>query len=147
MKKYLILLLLASCNQPLQTTVDLAKKPIIVSQQKSVENIIENTTYFSLDSSQLSTKARNKLIINAKLLNKNKDINIIIEGHCDERGTREYNLALGERRAYAVKNFLIAQQVSQARIKTISYGEEKPAIIGSNQKAYQANRRAKIIIK
>lgn len=148
MKKYLILLFLVSCKQtsPILTDSNI-EKPVIVAQAKATKNIIENTIYFSLDSSQLSKKSRNKLIIDAKLLNKNQDINIIIEGHCDERGTREYNLALGERRAYAVKNFLITQKVKKSRIKIISYGEEKPAILGSSEKAYQANRRAKIVIK
>ena len=64
-----------------------------------------------------------------------------IEGHCDERGTREYNLALGERRAQAVKNVLVALGIPAARVSTISYGKERPAVVGSNEEAYAQNRR------
>jgi peptidoglycan-associated lipoprotein len=66
---------------------------------------------------------------------------LVIEGHCDERGTREYNLALGERRANAVKDFLVSQGVQVARLKTISYGKERPAVLGSNETAWAQNRR------
>ena len=71
----------------------------------------------------------------------------MIEGHCDERGTREYNLALGERRASASRDYLVAQGVNAARIKTISYGKERPSFIGSNLYAYSKNRRSVSIIK
>ena len=70
-----------------------------------------------------------------------------IEGHCDERGTREYNLALGERRAAAARDYLLAQGVDPARIKVISYGKERPAVLGSNESAWQQNRRGISIVK
>ncbi len=70
-----------------------------------------------------------------------------IEGHCDERGTREYNLALGERRANAAKNYLVALGIDPNRIRTISYGKERPAVIGSNEAAWAQNRRAVTVVR
>ena len=72
----------------------------------------------------------------------NDGVAITIEGHCDERGTREYNLALGERRANAVRNYLIALGVSGSRLNTISYGKERPAVLGSTESSWSKNRRA-----
>ena len=73
-------------------------------------------------------------------------VTISIEGHCDERGTREYNLALGERRANAVKDFLVALGVSPSRVKTISYGKERPIALGSNDQAWEQNRRGVTVV-
>ena len=84
---------------------------------------IGNTVYFGYDSSALSGNAQGTLLRQAGFLNANPSLTITIEGHCDERGTREYNLALGERRASAARDFLLAQGVDQARIKVISYGK------------------------
>jgi peptidoglycan-associated lipoprotein len=76
----------------------------------------------------------------------NTDLNFIIEGDCDERGTREYNLALGEQRATAVRDYLVIQGIDPDRIKVISYGKEKPAVVGSNNMAWSKNRRAVTVI-
>jgi peptidoglycan-associated lipoprotein len=73
-------------------------------------------------------------------------VSVTVEGHCDERGTREYNLALGERRATAVRNALVALGISPNRIKTISYGKERPAVLGSNEAAWAQNRRGVTVI-
>jgi peptidoglycan-associated lipoprotein len=73
-------------------------------------------------------------------------VTITIEGHCDERGTREYNLALGERRAAATKSYLVALGVSPDRLSTISYGKERPAVLGSNESAWAQNRRAVFVV-
>lgn len=73
-------------------------------------------------------------------------IKITIEGHCDERGTREYNLALGERRASASRDFLLAQGIDAARVRTVSYGKERPAVEGSNDSAWGKNRRSATVI-
>ena len=73
-------------------------------------------------------------------------VQVIVEGHCDERGTREYNLALGARRANAVKDYLVAAGVSADRIQTISYGKDRPAELGSNEAAWAANRRGVSVI-
>jgi peptidoglycan-associated lipoprotein len=80
------------------------------------------------------------------LLNKYPAITVVIEGHADERGTREYNLALGERRASAAKNYLVALGVDPGRIRTVTYGEERPAVVGSNDGAWVQNRRAVTIV-
>ena len=77
---------------------------------------------------------------------KRQDLNFIVEGHCDERGTREYNLALGEQRATAVRDYLVIQGIDPDRIKVISYGKEKPAVVGSNGMAWSKNRRAVTVI-
>ena len=82
-----------------------------------------------------------------KWLKKNDKVDVIVQGYCDERGTREYNLALGERRANAVKQYLISQGISANRISTISYGKERPAVLGSNEAAWAQNRRAITVVK
>ncbi|HCI19260.1 MAG TPA: peptidoglycan-associated lipoprotein, partial [Alphaproteobacteria bacterium] len=79
-------------------------------------------------------------------LNGNPSLTVTIEGHCDERGTREYNLALGERRAAAARDYLLAQGVDPARIKVISYGKERPAMAGSNEESWAKNRRAATVL-
>ena len=71
---------------------------------------------------------------------------VTIEGHCDERGTREYNLALGERRASAARDYLIANGINAARLRTVSYGKERPAVVGSTETAWSKNRRAATVI-
>lgn len=105
--------------------------------------------YFALNSSELSATAKDTLMRQAKWLNENKheSINIIIEGHCDERGTREYNIALGHRRAEAVKKFMEKHGVSAERIETISYGKERPAVVGDNEEAWSKNRRGVTVLK
>lgn len=108
---------------------------------------IGDTVFYDYDSSALSDDAKATLSAQAAFLAANPSITITVEGHCDERGTREYNLALGERRASAARDYLVAQGVNAARIKTISYGKERPSFIGSNPYAYSKNRRAVSIIK
>jgi peptidoglycan-associated lipoprotein len=96
---------------------------------------------FAYDSYELDDNARSILGRQAQWLNQYANIRITIEGHADERGTREYNLALGDRRATAVKNFLAAQGVSTARMGTISYGKERPEADGADEASYAINRR------
>jgi len=98
--------------------------------------------YFDFDQFTLSAEARDTLADNAKYLKMNDGIQIVIEGHCDERGSDEYNLALGESRAIAAKNYLVSLGISATRLSVISYGEEKPAVMGSNESAWAKNRRA-----
>ena len=107
---------------------------------------IGNTVYFDYDSSALSGNAQGTLLRQAGFLNANPSLTITIEGHCDERGTREYNLALGERRASAARDFLLAQGVDQARIKVISYGKERPVASGSTETSWSKNRRAATVL-
>ena len=97
--------------------------------------------YFDFDKSELKPAAQETLTKKAAWLRANPNYNVNIEGHCDERGTNEYNLALGERRADAASKFLIALGVSRDRITTVSYGEERPADTGHNESAWAKNRR------
>jgi peptidoglycan-associated lipoprotein len=107
---------------------------------------IGDTVYFAFDSFSLDSVAQASLDRQAALLLKSGGVNVTIEGHTDERGTREYNLALGERRATAVKDYLAAYGINPGRIRTISYGEERPAVVGSNEAAWAKNRRAVTVV-
>ena len=107
---------------------------------------IGNTVYFGYDSSALSDDAQATLMRQAGFLRGNPSLTVTIEGHCDERGTREYNLALGERRATAARDYLLAQGVDPARIRVISYGKERPVASGSNEQSWSKNRRAATVL-
>lgn len=99
--------------------------------------------YFDFDQSQLSPEIRAALDAQAAVL-RNSNTPVRIEGHADERGTREYNLALGERRAKAVAQYLILQGVDRSRVETISYGEERPAALGEDEASWSRNRRVEL---
>lgn len=103
---------------------------------------ISRTFYFAYDKSVLSPDDLSALELHAQILRRNSDRSVVVEGHCDERGTREYNLALGERRADAVRSFLLSAGVSGRQIETVSYGEEQPADPGHDEAAWARNRRA-----
>lgn len=100
------------------------------------------TIYFDYDKYSLSDEAQQKLQYNAEVLRKAPEVKLVVEGHCDERGTAEYNLALGARRAKAAADYLISLGVSPDRIKTVSYGSELPVATGHNEAAWSQNRRA-----
>ncbi len=106
------------------------------------ERFINADIFFEFDSSTISTEAEAILRAKAEWMQRNPSLAIVIEGHCDNRGTTEYNLALGERRAEGVKRFLIDLGVSETRIRTISYGEERPLDRGDGEAAWSKNRRA-----
>lgn len=116
----------------------------VVAEQKLVE--IGDRVFFGLDQHDLSPEARATLDQQAAFLNQQSALAIVLEGHADERGTREHNLALGDRRANSVRDYLIALGVSPNRIRTVSYGEERPAVVGSNESAWAQNRRAVTVI-
>ncbi len=101
-----------------------------------------NTVYFGFDSYQIEGEYQTILDGHSALLNANKNAKVAIEGHADERGTPEYNIALGQRRADAVENYLEARGVSSSQLSTVSYGEEKPAVLGHSEADYAKNRRA-----
>jgi len=103
--------------------------------------------YFAFDNASLDQQAREKLRAQAKWLMENPGPTVIIEGHTDNRGTDEYNLALGSRRAESVKNFLTNIGVPASRLITISYGEEQPAVRGNNEDAWTKNRRVAFRIR
>jgi peptidoglycan-associated lipoprotein len=103
---------------------------------------VPDRVFFATNKSSLTTAARATLRKQATYLRKNKSLNVTIEGHADERGTREYNLALGERRANAAKDYLMTYGISSDRISVLSYGKERPVDSGSNPLAWSKNRRS-----
>ena len=103
---------------------------------------VGSTVYFDYDQSSLTSEAQATLDRQAAFLKASPSFRIIIEGHCDERGTREYNLALGDRRASAVRDYLVAKGINASRLSTISYGKERPSVGGSNDTSYALNRRS-----
>ncbi len=111
------------------------------SEADLVQNVGDRV-FFELDKSELSQEARQTLDRQAAWLKRYPTVHVTIEGHCDERGTREYNLALGARRANAVKSYLVALGVDSGRIQTISYGAERPAVLGTGEAVWHQNRRA-----
>ena len=115
------------------------------SQEDLIVNVGDRV-FFDYDSSELDADAQELLQDQVAWLKQHSNVSVIIEGHCDERGTREYNLALGEKRAQSVKNYLISLGVSEARVSTISYGKERPAVVGSNDGAWAQNRRSVTIV-
>tara|TARA_Y100001970_G_scaffold212042_1_gene258900 strand:+ start:1032 stop:1571 length:540 start_codon:yes stop_codon:yes gene_type:complete len=110
------------------------------SQEDLIVNVGDRV-FFGYDSAELDADAK-ELLQDQVAWIKQHNVSVVIEGHCDERGTREYNLALGEKRAQAVKNYLISMGISSDNVSTISYGKERPAVVGSNDGAWSQNRRS-----
>jgi peptidoglycan-associated lipoprotein len=113
--------------------------------ERSVEFFKQNVgdrVFFDFDKYNLKPPARATLEKQAAWLKKYPNVTVTVEGHCDERGTREYNLALGERRANAAKDYLVSLGIPAGRVKTISYGKERPEVLGSNEAAWAQNRRS-----
>jgi len=115
--------------------------------EEAPARIVFRDAFFDFDKFNLRPDAIEALSYDAKLLSEHPEIRIVIEGHCDERGTIEYNLALGEKRARAAKDFLVRYGIEPDRIEIISYGEEKPFALGHNEAAWAKNRRAHFVIK
>ena len=115
------------------------------SQEDLVVNVGDRV-FFGFDSSDLTAESRAALEKQAAWMKKFGGVRVVLEGHCDERGTREYNLALGERRANAAKDYLVALGINPARVKTISYGKERPAALGHNESACAQNRRSVTVV-
>lgn len=105
------------------------------------------TIYFEYDSDTIRSEFEPVLTAHARFLRNNPSASVVLQGHTDERGTREYNLALGERRANAVERFLIVNGASRAQMETVSYGEEKPAVMGSSESAWAQNRRVELVFE
>ncbi|MBS8238905.1 peptidoglycan-associated lipoprotein Pal [Marinobacter lipolyticus] len=115
------------------------------AEQEAMRNI--TTFYFDFDTAEIKPEAREVLVAHARYLESNPNQQVRLEGHGDERGTKEYNLALGERRANAVERFLIVNGASRGQLETVSYGEEKPAVMGSNESAWAQNRRVELVFE
>jgi len=115
------------------------------AEERARQEALRMTTfYFEFDKSDLSAEARDALVYHAEELKANPNMRVRLEGHADERGTREYNLALGERRAQAVERYLQVQGVSANQMEVISYGEEMPVDTGTTEAAYSKNRRVEL---
>jgi len=110
--------------------------------QQDLEASAGDRVFFAFDRSDITSESQQILARQADWLQRYPNVTVTIEGHCDERGTREYNLALGERRAQAAKNVLVAAGIAASRIATISYGKERPIVVGSNEEAWAQNRVA-----
>jgi peptidoglycan-associated lipoprotein len=115
---------------------------IIPGSQQDLEASAGDRVFFAFDRSDITPESQEILTRQADWLRRYPNVTVTIEGHCDERGTREYNLALGERRAQAAKNVLVAAGIPASRISTISYGKERPIVVGSNEEAWAQNRVA-----
>ena len=138
-------LLMAGCAK--KETVETTKPEAApVAAAKTVAKPATNSVYFAFDKSALDNPAVATLNANAEWLNANSDVDVTVEGNCDQRGTRAYNLALGQRRADSVRDYLVNHGVSASRIKTISYGKERPRCKGTGEACWAQNRRADIVV-
>ena len=148
-------LLVAACSSTPENTSNTAgtggaqtpSAPTVTpgSEQDLVQNVGDRV-FFDFDKSDIKPEGRTTLQKQADWLKKYPNVTVTVEGHCDDRGTREYNLALGERRATAVKKMLVALGVPANRISTISYGKERPAVVGDNEQAWAQNRRGVTVV-
>jgi peptidoglycan-associated lipoprotein len=116
------------------------------SQQDFLNNVSSDRIFFGFDQYNVDAEDQATLASQSQWLQRNPAVRVLLEGHADERGTRDYNLALGERRANAAKNYLASLGVDPSRIEVISYGKERPAELGSNEEAYAKNRRAVTVV-
>ena len=156
-------LLAAACESTPETTEDDEGEGVVVvvepddtgtieedvidpRSERYVEEVLGDRVFFALDSSVIDAQAQGTIKRWAEWMNDFGDVYVRIEGHCDERGTREYNLALGERRANAGKEAVVALGVDANRVATISYGKERPAVEGQNEAAWGQNRRGVLIL-
>jgi peptidoglycan-associated lipoprotein len=108
---------------------------------------ISNRVFFSFDSSELDHESKETLKQQAEWMKSHESVNFVIEGHCDFRGTAEYNIALGERRADMAKRFLVSLGVDASRLEVISYGKERPAALGEGEEVHKLNRRSVTVIR
>jgi len=135
--------LIAACsNSNDQQTASAATTSVAPGTVGDFRQNVGDRVFFDTDASTVREDGRQTLNRQAEWLKKYPSYQITIEGHCDERGTREYNLALGERRANAARQYLIAQGIPAARLKTVSYGKERPDPVGSDEASWARNRRA-----
>ncbi|MDO8977461.1 peptidoglycan-associated lipoprotein Pal [Reyranella sp.] len=134
--------LIAACSNNETQTASAATTTVTPGSVGDFRQNVGDRVFFDTDSSNVREDGRQTLNRQAEWLKKYGNYQITIEGHCDERGTREYNLALGERRANAARQYLIAQGIPASRLKTVSYGKERPDPVGSDEAAWARNRRA-----
>lgn len=131
------------------TPTQTQQRPATTIRPGSAEDFVANVgdrVFFDTDRFDLKPAARATLDKQAAWLRQYPNARLVVEGHADERGTREYNLALGDRRANAVRNYLVSQGVAPSRLTTISYGKERPVALGSNEAAWAQNRRSVSVV-
>lgn len=134
-------------NDPsLYQTLDEQQVEVLDQQTEAQQVEVQDRVFFEYNSSDVDDQSKKILDVQIAWLKSDPTIKITIEGHCDERGTREYNIALGEKRANSVKKYLVANGVEAARVKTISYGKERPAFFGANEEIFNKNRRAVTVV-
>jgi len=136
------MVLIAACSSNSDQQAAAATTTVTPGSVADFRQNVGDRVFFDTDMSTVNDQGRQTLNRQAEWLKKYSNYQVTIEGHCDERGTREYNLALGERRANAARQYLIAQGIPAARLKTISYGKERPDPVGSDEAAWARNRRA-----
>ena len=135
------MILIAACSNDQQAAAP-ATTTVTPGSVADFRQNVGDRVFFDTDQSTVREDGRATLNKQAEWLKKYTNYQITVEGHCDERGTREYNLALGERRANSARQYLIAQGIPAARIKTVSFGKERPDPVGSDEAAWTRNRRA-----
>ncbi|MFQ5345622.1 MAG: peptidoglycan-associated lipoprotein Pal [Mariprofundus sp.] len=143
-------MLFAGCSKKVEVTDTATAKPaqtVTPVEPATAQKPSANSVYFAFDSSDLDAAARATLDGYADWLNANASSNVTIEGNCDERGSREYNLALGQRRADSVRDYLSSRGVNASRVDTVSFGEERPACQGSGEACWAQNRRGDIVTR
>jgi peptidoglycan-associated lipoprotein len=131
----------AATTTPAPSAAAPARPGVVPGSQADFVANVGDRVFFGFDKYSLTPEGKDQLAKWVAFLKKYPNDQLVVEGHADERGTREYNLALGERRANSVKDFLVSQGVQASRLKTISYGKERPAVLGSNETAWAQNRR------
>ncbi|CAH0533007.1 Peptidoglycan-associated lipoprotein [Vibrio stylophorae] len=147
---------LAACSTTEDTTatgttenteqVTIVEESVVPTEAEMIAELSQtNTVFFAFDNAEIQPEYANMLAAHAEFLKAYPNVNVTVEGHADERGTPEYNIALGERRAKAVVAYLQSLGVPSAQLSIVSYGEEKPLVLGQNAKAYAQNRRAVIV--
>ncbi len=155
---FFVLVLVSACSSTHDNVIVEENYDVIETQAQAdmMNTEMENTiveeihvpdrVYFSLNKYNISTESAAVLKLQAEWLKADTSLDVIVEGHCDDRGTREYNLALGKKRAEAVKNYLVKQGVSPSRISTLSYGKEKPLVLGSGESVWAKNRASVTVV-
>ncbi len=153
---FFVLALVSACAS--KSNVEVEEEYDVIENQEQANSInkataedseevsVPDRVYFGFNKYNISNDSAEILNLQAEWLKSDPSIKIIVEGHCDERGTREYNLALGERRANAVKNYLVKKGIKANRIKTISYGKDKPVFVGTGEAVWAKNRVAITVI-
>ena len=149
-----VIFFLVSCSSMNVTEETIYSGDVKTVQASSVDNenisydskamFANATVYFDFDKTNLTSKSLQTLKSVANALNDNPDLDVVLAGHADERGTREYNLALGQRRAEAVSDYLVLNGIKRGRITVKSFGEEKPISLGQDEESYSKNRRVEI---